>query len=103
MSILNDIYMSDNRGRAYRRWKTFTKYISKVKERMGWYVEDPNAPRGRRKAKNWRELDTDDAHYVKGLKKTTTRWSSKWKDYEGHIRIKKLRQEGKNEIDEKLK
>ena len=95
--------MSKKRGRAYRRWKTFTKYLAKVRERMGWYVDDPNAPRGRRHPKTWKELDRDDAHDVKMLKKTSTRWSSKWEDYENHIRIKKLRQEGRDEIDEQLK
>ena len=100
--MLFDIYMG-KRGRAYRRWKTFTKFISKIKKRMGWYVDDPNSPRGFREAKNWKELNTDDYHSIKMLKKTSTRWSSKWEDYEDHIRIKKLRKDGKNIIDEELK
>lgn len=95
--------MSKSRGRAYRRWKTFTKYLAKVKERMGWYVDDPNAPRGHRHPNTWKELDSDDAHDVKMLKKTSTRWSSKWEDYENHTRIKKIRQEGRDIIDEELK
>ena len=94
--------MSNKRGRAYRRWKTFTKYVSKIKERMGWYVNDPNAPFGHRHPKNWKELDTDDAHVVKQLKKTATKWSSKWEDVENHTRIKKLRQNNKNIIDDEL-
>ena len=94
--------MSKTRGRAFRRWKTFTKYVSKIKDRMGWYVDDPNAPRGHRHPNNWKELDTDDANYVKMLKKTATKWSSKWEDSDDHIRIKKMRQEGKNEIGEQL-
>ena len=94
--------MSSNRGRAFRRWKTFTKYISKVKKRMGWFVDDQNAPRGHRHPNNWRELDTDEAHDVKMLKKTSTRWSSKWEDYDDKIRIKKIRQDSKNIIDEEL-
>ena len=96
------IYMGQNRGRAYRRWKTFIKYISKVKERMGWYVDDSNAPRGHRHPKTWKELDTDDFHEVKMLKKTATRWSSKWEDAEDHTRIKKLRKDNKNIINDEL-
>lgn len=95
--------MGKKRGRAYRRWKTFTKYISKVKERMSWYVDDPNAPSGHRHPKNWKELNTDDFHEVKMLKKTTTRWSSKWEDEEDHTRIKKMRGEGRDIIDNELK
>ena len=95
--------MSKKRGRAYRRWKTHTKYVAKVKERMGWYVDDPNAPRGYRHPKNWKEMDADDAHDVKMLKKTSTRWSSKWEDYEDKTRIKKMRQDGRNIIDGEIK
>jgi hypothetical protein len=96
--------MSEGRGRAYRRWKTFTKYVAKLKERMGWYVDDPNAPRGHRHPTSWKELDVDeDNNYVKMLKKTSTKWSSKWEDSVDHIRIKRLRREGKNLIDDELK
>ena len=95
--------MSNKRGRAYRRWKTFIKYVSKVKDRMGWYIDDPNAPRGRRHPKDWKELDkTNNNEEVKMLKKTSTRWSSKWEDAEDHIRIKKLRKDDKDVIDEAL-
>lgn len=94
--------MSKKRGRAFRRWKTHTKYVAKIKERMGWYVDDPNAPKGHRHPNSWKELDTDDSHYVKMLKKTTTRWSSKWEDCDDKTRIKKMRQDGKNIIDEEL-
>jgi len=92
--------MNNKRGRAYRRWKTFIKYISKLKDRMGWYVDDPNAPTGHRHPKTWKELDTDDAHEVKQLKKTRTKWSSKWEDVEDHRRIKKIRQDDKNVIED---
>lgn len=93
--------MSGNkRGRAFRRWKTHTKYVAKVKERMGWYVDDPNAPTGHRHPKSWKEMDTDDAHYVKMLKKTSTRWSSKWEDYDDKRRIKKIRQDDRNIIED---
>ncbi len=96
--------MSNKRGRAYRRWKTFTKYVAKLKERMGWYVNDPNAPRGHRHPNNWKELDVDENNsYVKMLKKTSTKWSSKWEDVEHHTRIKKLRRESKDLIDDELK
>ena len=95
--------MSKKRGRAYRRWKTFTKYVEKLKERMGWYVDDPNAPRGHRHPKDWRELDSTEDNYVKILKKTSTKWSSKWEDADDHTRIKKLRREGKDLIDDELK
>lgn len=94
--------MSKTRGRAYRRWKTFTKYLANIRERMGWYVDDPNTPRGRRHPKNWKEMDTDDANYIKQLKKTRTKWSSKWEDWDDHLRIKKIRQEGRDIIDEEL-
>lgn len=94
--------MSKKRGRAYRRWKTFTKYVEKLKERMGWYVDDPNAPRGHRHPKDWKELDSTDDNYVKMLKKTSTKWSSKWEDADDHTRIKKLRKEGKSLIDDEL-
>ena len=95
--------MSKKRGRAYRRWKTFTKYVEKLKERMGWYVDDPNAPRGHRHPKDWKELDSTEDNYVKILKKTSTKWSSKWEDADDHTRIKKLRREGKDLIDDELK
>lgn len=95
--------MSKKRGRAYRRWKTFTKYVEKLKERMGWYVDDPNAPRGHRHPKDWKELDSTKDNYVKILKKTSTKWSSKWEDADDHTRIKKLRREGKDLIDDELK
>lgn len=95
--------MSNKRGRAYRRWKTFTKYVEKLKERMGWYVDDPNAPRGHRHPKDWKELDSTEDNYVKILKKTSTKWSSKWEDADDHTRIKKLRREGKDLIDDELK
>lgn len=94
--------MSKKRGRAFRRWKTHTKYVAKVKERMGWYVDDPNAPTGHRHPKNWKEMDTDDAHEVKMLKKTSTRWSSKWEDCEDKTRIKKIRQDDRNIIEDGL-
>lgn len=96
------IYFYMSRGKAYRRWKTFTKYVAKLKERMHWYVSDPNAPRKLRHPNNWRELDTDDFHEAKMLKKTSTRWSSKWEDSDDHIRIKKLRKGNKDAINEAL-
>lgn len=95
--------MNKKRGRAYRRWKTFTKYVEKLKERMGWYVDDPNAPRGHRHPKDWKELDSTEDNYVKILKKTSTKWSSKWEDADDHTRIKKLRREGKDLIGDELK
>lgn len=95
--------MSETRGKAFRRWKTFTKYVAKLNERMGWHVPDPNTPKGYRHPKDWKELDNGKNNSeVKMLKKTSTRWSSKWEDSDDHIRIKKMRQEGKNEIDEQL-
>ena len=70
---------------------------------MGWYVDDPNAPSGLRHPKNWKEMDTDDFHEVKMLKKTSTRWSSKWEEYENRTRIKKIRGDNRNIIDDELK
>ena len=94
--------MSNKRGRAFRRWKTFTKYVSKLNERMGWHVADPNAPRGSRHPKNWQEMDRDDFHEAKMLKKTATRWSSKWEDADDKRRIKKMRKDDKNAIEDGL-
>jgi len=94
--------MSKKRGRAYRRWKNFTKYVEKLKERMGWYVDDPNAPRGHRHPKDWKELDSTEDNYVKILKKTSTKWSSKWEDSDDHIRIKRMRRDNKTLIDDEL-
>ena len=69
---------------------------------MGWHVADPNAPRGSRHPKNWQEMDRDDFHEAKMLKKTSTKWSSKWEDADDKIRHKKLRRDGKNLIDDEL-
>jgi hypothetical protein len=90
-------------NRALRRWKTFTKYVSRIKKRMWWGIKDENTPQGHRYPKNWKEMDKDDAHEVKMLKKTSTRWSSKWEDSDNHIRIKKMRQDNKDIIDKELK
>jgi hypothetical protein len=96
--------MNETRGKAFRRWKTLTKYVAKLNERMGWHVPDPNTPKGYRHPKDWKELDNGKNNSeVKMLKKTSTRWSSKWEDYENHTRIKKIRQEGRDIIDEELK
>lgn len=94
--------MSNKRGRAFRRWKTFTKYVAKLNERMGWHVADPNAPRGSRHPKNWQEMDRDDFHEAKMLKKTATRWSSKWEDADDKRRIRKMREDDKNAIEDGL-
>jgi hypothetical protein len=37
------------------------------------------------------------------LKKTSTKWSSKWEDAYDNLRIKKLRREDKTLIDEELR
>ena len=92
----------EKRDRAYRRWKTFNKFVSRVKKRLDWFVRDSTTPSGIREAKNWKELNTDDQHEIKMLKKTSIRYSSKWQDYYDHIKIKKLRKDGKNIIDEEL-
>lgn len=69
---------------------------------MGWYIDDPNVPRGHRHPKDWKEMDINDSHSVKMLKKTSTRWSSKWEDSDNHIRIKKMRKDDKNIIENGL-
>ena len=95
--------MEDKRGRAFRRWKTFVKYVAKIRERMSWYINDSTAPPfGRRHPKDWKEMDTDGEHIVKQLKKTATKWSSKWEDYYDKTRNKKIRQANKKLIDEEL-
>lgn len=91
-----------NRSRAFRRWKTFVKYISKLKKRMNWIVSDHNVPKGYRHPKNWKEMDTDDFHEAKMLKKTSTRWSSKWEDCDDHKRIKEIREDCKKIINNEL-
>ena len=91
-----------SRDKAFRRWKTFIKYVSKIKKRMGWYIVDPNVPRGHRNPKNWKELDNNNSRNVKMLKKTSTRWSSKWEDCDDHKRIKELREESRKIINKEL-
>ena len=50
----------DKRGKAYRLWTAYLKYVSRVNRNLYyWRVKDENAPRGYRDAKNWKELDAD--------------------------------------------
>lgn len=95
--------MGKKRDKAYRIWKDAMKYISKLKENYYyWIIKDSSAPKGYRKAKNWKEIDNDNSE-AKLYKKTMVRLSSKWGKYEDHIRIKKLREESRKMIDDELK
>ena len=44
----------DKRGKAYRLWTAYLKYVSRINRNLYyWRVKDENAPRGYRGAKNW--------------------------------------------------
>ena len=90
------------RNRAYRRWKTLNKLISRIKERFYyWHIKDPNAPNKVRKAKNWKEIES--FREAKMYKKTTVRYADGWKKVENRKRIKSYREEGKKIINDDLK
>lgn len=89
------------RGKAYRRWKTVIKYISRLKKRYYyWNIKDKNAPKGCRKAKTWKEIYN--VKEAKLYKKTVTKYSSKWDFWNKHLKIKASRKEGKKIINNEL-
>lgn len=92
------------KGRAYRRWKNISKYISRLKENVHrWLVYDPSQNRRSpyRNAKDWKDLD-ENSKFVKVLKKTVTRYTDPYDKIERHKGIKKARREGKKIIDVEL-
>ena len=98
------------RGKEYRRWKEITKYVSRLKKHMYyWLVRDGVrvTKDGRifphwRKPKTWKELDEKGGH-SKLLKKTgSIEPNLKWEKADKKNKIKKLRAKSKDIIDEEL-
>ena len=105
--------MAKKKGRAYRRWKTITKYVSRIKKRMYWmrvqygeYEDDFNGIKRKRvlwrRPESWKEADGVDSTGAKSLKDTPTPYSEPWKKRESHRRIKEIREESKRIIDNEL-
>lgn len=93
-----------SKGRAYRRWKGFSKYISRLKENLHkWLIYDQSENRRSpyRDAKDWKDLD-ENGKFVKQLKDTVTRYTDPYNKIERHKKVKKSRREGKKRIDEEL-
>ena len=91
------------KGRAYRRWKGFSKYISRLKENVHkWLIYDTseNRPSPYRDAKNWKDLDENGN--IKPLKDTVTRNTYQYDKIERHKKVKESRREAKKTIDEEL-
>lgn len=84
----------DKRGKAYRLWTAYLKYVSRINRNLYyWRVKDENAPRGYRDAKNWKELDADPESKVKLYKKASKPWRDSWKHWDSHQKVKKTRKE----------
>ena len=101
----------DNRGKAYRRWKTFSKYVSRIKERLYYMkvqygeVEAVTTNGKIFKKKLWRSPESwKEAEEVcsKQLKKTPTPYTEPWKKVYDRQNIKKIREDSKNIINEEL-
>lgn len=102
------------RGKAYRRWKTLTKYVSRIKERLYFmkvqYGEtEIKLPDGRtykrklwRSPESWKEADEMGSAGSKSLKDTPTPYKDPWKKVDNKKRIKDMRDESKRIIDEEL-
>lgn len=83
--------------RAYRVWVNQLKYISRIKKNMYyWMVRDDSAPKGWRRPKNWKELDSDSKSKVKLYKKTSKFWRDKGNQIDAHRKVKTIREETKN-------
>ena len=103
--------MSSKRGRAYRRWKTLLKYVSRVKENMYyWKVTDDaeSTKKGyfyRRKwrsPESWKELDEKGGH-IKLLKNSASvTKKTKWEKIDDRNRIKEIREESKRIINNEI-
>lgn len=93
-----------NRNKAYRRWKGRAKYVSRINKNIYyWYIKDESCPNGWRKAKNWKELDSDPSSNIKFYKKTPKKWTYKCDQYNAKKVIKDLRREGKDISNNTLK
>jgi hypothetical protein len=102
------------RDKAYRRWKTFSKYVTRIKKRLSWmrvqYGETTVAIGDGAKVKralwrspkDWKEADANKSTGAKTLKDTPTTDDWAWKDVEHKREIKKMRRESKDIINEEL-
>jgi hypothetical protein len=100
-----------SKGRAYRRWRSLLKYISRLKKNMYyWKVTDDSEPTKKgysymkkwRNPESWKELDEKGGH-AKLLKKTASFVKkTKWEKIDDRNRIKDLREESKRIIDNEL-
>jgi hypothetical protein len=102
------------RGKAYRRWKTLTKYVSRIKKRL-YYMQvqydeyDTVTPSGVaykrklwRSPENWKEADKTDSAGTKLLKKTPTPYTDPWKKISDKKTIKELRENNRRIINDEL-
>jgi hypothetical protein len=100
-----------SKGRAYRRWRSLLKYISRLKKNMYyWKVTDDSEPTKKgysymkkwRNPESWKELDEKGGH-AKLLKDTASFVKkTKWEKIDDRNRIKDLREESKRIIDNEL-
>lgn len=99
-----------SRGKAYNIWKSKTKYISRLKKCVYYWLvqdgvkvtKDGYIYKNWRKPKSWKELDEKGGH-SKLLKKTVCITPKlKWEKCDDKKRIKDIRQESKDIIDEEL-
>lgn len=100
-----------SKGRAYRRWRSLLKYISRLKKNMYyWKVTDDSEPAKKgyfymkkwRSPQSWKELDEKGGH-AKLLKNTVSFVKkTKWEKVDDRNRIKDLREESKRIIDNEL-
>ena len=93
-----------SKGRAYRRWKCFSKYISRLKKNVHkWLIYDPSENRRSkyRDAKDWKDLD-ENGKFAKQLKDTVTKYTHTYDKIQRHQKVKKSRRESKKRIDEEM-
>lgn len=101
------------RGRAYRRWKTFSKYVSRIKKRLYSmnveYAEidcEFNGIKYKRKfwrkPESWKEVEEKSSGGTKYLKKTPVMFKEPWKPVYDRQAIKEIREESKRIIDDEL-
>ena len=98
-----------SRGKAYRRWKSLSKYINRLKKRLSWIrveygeveMSHDNIKYKRklwRSPKSWKEADKNSKY----LKDTPTPYKDPWKKYDDKKTIKSIREDSKKIIDEEL-
>ena len=102
------------RGKAYRRWKTLTKYVSRIKKRLYYMKVQYNEidavtndgvvykKKLWRSPESWKEADKTDSAGSKLLKKTPTPYKDPWKKTYDKKNIKELRENNRRIIDEEL-